>query len=77
MLQCHFDMQMHKAVEMNSVSIISRNLMLCYYIIYVIFTLGMANDNFLMQNFMLSIYLNRSSLYFGQKLQVQSIVCYT
>ena len=49
-------MQMHKAVEMNSVSIISRNVMLCYYIIYVIFTLGMANDNFLMQNFMLSNY---------------------
>ena len=56
-------MQMHKAVEMNSVSIISRNVMLCYYIIYVIFTLGMANDNFLMHNFMLSNYFNRSSLY--------------
>ena len=56
-------MQMHKAVEMNSVGIISRNVMLCYYIIYVIFTLGMANDNFLMQNFMFSNYFNRSSLY--------------
>ena len=56
-------MQMHKAVEMNSVSIISRNVMLCYYIIYVIFMLGMANDNFLMQNVMLSNYFNRSSLY--------------
>ena len=55
-------MQMHRAVEMNSVSIISRNVMLCYYIIYVIFTLGMANDNFLMQNLMLSNYFN-SSLY--------------
>ena len=57
-------MQMHKAVEMNSVSIISRNVMLCYYIIYVIFTLGILGiDNFLMHNFMLSSYFNRSSLY--------------
>ena len=58
-------MQMHKAVEMNLVRIISCNVMLCYYIIYVIFTLGMANDNFLMQNFMLSTcnYFYRTSLY--------------
>ena len=37
--------------------------MLWYCIIYVIFSLGMANDNFLMQNFMISNYFNRSSLY--------------
>ena len=69
---------MHKAVETNSVSIVSRNVMLCYYIIYVIFTLGMASDNFLMQNFMLSNYLTEAvCTNFGQKLQVQSIVCNT